>query len=58
MRKLWKLYHDKDNNLCISEEKPTKDEYKALYKAVKKVQSDIERFSFPNTSVSTFIGLC
>ncbi|MFA7081408.1 MAG: leucine--tRNA ligase [Bacteroidales bacterium] len=54
MRKLWKLYHDKDNNLCISDEKPTKDEYKALYKAVKKVKSDIERFSF-NTSVSTFM---
>lgn len=54
MRKLWKLYHDKDNNLLISEEKPTKEEYKALYKAVKKVQEDIERFSF-NTSVSTFM---
>lgn len=54
MRKLWKLYHDKDNNLDISEEKPTKEEYKALYKAVKKVKSDIERFSF-NTSVSTFM---
>lgn len=54
MRKLWKLYHDVDNNLNISEEKPTKEEYKALYKAVKKVKSDIERFSF-NTSVSTFM---
>jgi leucyl-tRNA synthetase len=54
MRKLWKLYHDKDNNLNISAEKPTKEEYKSLYKAVKKVKEDIERFSF-NTSVSTFM---
>ncbi len=54
MRKLWKLYHDKDNNLNISEEKPSSAEYKALYKAVRKVKEDIERFSF-NTSVSTFM---
>lgn len=54
MRKLWKLYHDKDNNLNVSDEKPTKEEYKALFKAVKKVKEDIERFSF-NTSVSTFM---
>lgn len=54
MRKLWKLYHDKDNNLNISEEKPSQNEYKALYKAVKKVGNDIERFSF-NTCISTFM---
>lgn len=54
IRKLWKLYHDKDNNLNISEDKPITAEYKALYKAVRKVREDIERFSF-NTSVSTFM---
>ncbi|MFA5541787.1 MAG: class I tRNA ligase family protein, partial [Bacteroidales bacterium] len=38
----------------VTDEKPTKEEYKALFKAVKKVREDIERFSF-NTSVSTFM---
>mgnify|MGYP003520449253 FL=1 len=54
IRKFWRLYHDKDNNYSVSEEKATKDELKALHKTIKKVQEDIERFSF-NTSISTFM---
>ena len=54
IRKFWRLYHDKDNNYCVSEEKATKDELKSLHKTIKKVQEDIERFSF-NTSISTFM---
>lgn len=53
-RKLWKLYHDNDNNLNISDEAPTKDELKILHKTIKKAKEDIENFSF-NTSVSTFM---
>ena len=54
IRKFWRLYHDKDNNYTLSEEAATKDELKALHKTIKKVQEDIERFSF-NTSISTFM---
>ena len=54
IRKFWRLYHDKDNNYSVSEEKATKDELKVLHKTIKKVQEDIERFSF-NTSISTFM---
>ncbi len=54
MRKLWKLYHDFDNQLCISDEKATAAELKILHKTIKKVQEDIERFSF-NTTVSAFM---
>lgn len=54
IRKLWKLYHDENNNLCISEQPATKEELKVLHKTIKKVQEDIERFSF-NTAVSTFM---
>ena len=54
IRKLWKLYHDYDNNLAISDEEPTKAELKVLHKTIKKIQEDIERFSF-NTAVSTFM---
>ena len=54
IRKLWKLYHDHENNFSVSDEAPTNAELKALHKAIKKVQEDIERFSF-NTAVSTFM---
>ena len=59
LKKLWKLYHQVDNagNLGefeISEEPASKDAMKVLYKTIKKVQEDIENFSF-NTSVSTFM---
>jgi leucyl-tRNA synthetase len=54
LRKFWRLFHDVDNNFTISNDEPTKAEYKALHKTIKKVEEDIERFSF-NTSVSTFM---
>lgn len=54
LRKFWKLYHDANFNFNVSDEAPSKAELKALHKAIKKVQEDIERFSF-NTSVSTFM---
>jgi leucyl-tRNA synthetase len=54
LRKLWRLVHDENNNLKVSDEEPLKEEYKSLHKAIKKVEEDIERFSF-NTSVSTFM---
>ncbi|HYW95384.1 MAG TPA: leucine--tRNA ligase [Bacteroidales bacterium] len=53
-RKVWRLFHDSDNNLNISDEKPTDKEYKVLHKTIKKLHDDIERFSF-NTSVSAFM---
>ncbi len=54
IRKLWRLYHDENNNFKVSDEEPTKDELKILHKTIKKVQEDIERFSF-NTTVSAFM---
>ena len=54
LRKLWRLFHNAAMELDISEEEPAKAEYKALHKIIKKVEDDIERFSF-NTSVSSFM---
>ena len=54
IRKLWKLYHNFENKLSVSDEKPTEEELKVLHKTIKKVQEDIERFSF-NTVVSTLM---
>jgi len=53
LKKLWKLYVD-DNGLKINDSEPTKDNLKTLHKTIKKVEEDIENFSF-NTSVSTFM---
>ncbi len=54
LRKVWRLFHDATGNFAVSDEEPTKAAYKALHKIIKKVEEDIERFSF-NTSVSAFM---
>ncbi|WP_271765689.1 leucine--tRNA ligase [Aquimarina algiphila] len=53
LKKLWKLYHNGDV-FNVTDESPTKDSLKTLHKTIKKVEEDIENFSF-NTSVSTFM---
>lgn len=53
LKKLWKLYVD-DNGLKVDETEPSKEALKTLHKTIKKVEEDIESFSF-NTSVSTFM---
>jgi len=53
LKKLWKLYFD-DNGLKITDTEASKISFKTLHKTIKKVEEDIENFSF-NTSVSTFM---
>ncbi|MGY6648872.1 leucine--tRNA ligase [Wenyingzhuangia sp. IMCC45574] len=53
LKKLWRLYANA-NDFKGVEGAPSKDELKTLHKTIKKVQEDIENFSF-NTSVSTFM---
>ena len=54
LRKVWKLFHNEKNKADISDEKPSAAELKILHKTIKKIEEDIERFSF-NTSVSAFM---
>jgi len=54
LRKFWRLFHDADWNFKVSDAEPTKAELKSLHKIIRKVEEDIERFSF-NTSVSSFM---
>jgi leucyl-tRNA synthetase len=54
IRKLWRLYHNEDNTLILSDEAPKDAELKILHRAIKKVREDIERYSF-NTVVSNFM---
>ena len=53
LKKLWKLYFNEET-FEVSDAAATKDELKVLHKTIKKVEEDIENFSF-NTSVSTFM---
>ena len=53
LRKLWRLYFN-DNGWQVTDETPTPEMLKALHKTIKKVNEDIENFSF-NTSVSQFM---
>jgi leucyl-tRNA synthetase len=53
MKKLWKLYFD-DNGFKVTDEEPSSASLKTLHKTIKKVEEDIENFSF-NTSVSSFM---
>ncbi|NAS12697.1 leucine--tRNA ligase [Poritiphilus flavus] len=55
LKKLWKLYHTgPDGTFEVSDDEPAKENLKTLHKTIKKVEEDIEDFSF-NTSVSTFM---
>ncbi len=54
LRKFWRLYHNQEWVFNVSDTVAKKEELKALHKIIKKVQDDVERFSF-NTSVSSFM---
>jgi leucyl-tRNA synthetase len=57
LRRFWNLFHDKNENFVVSNEEATRDELKILHKTIKKIEEDVERFSF-NTSVSEFMICC
>ncbi|QES92073.1 leucine--tRNA ligase [Empedobacter brevis] len=55
LKKFWRLYHSgAEETFAISDEEPTKEEMKVLHQTIKKVDEDVNNFSF-NTSVSTFM---
>lgn len=54
LKKLWRLYNDENNGWAVTNNEPSKDSLKSLHKTIKKVNEDIENFSF-NTSVSQFM---
>ena len=54
LKKLWRLYNDENNGWIVTNNEPSKESLKSLHKTIKKVNDDIENFSF-NTSVSQFM---
>lgn len=54
LRRFWNLLHDSTGVVKLSDESPSKEELKVLHKTLKKIEQDVENFSF-NTSVSEFM---
>ncbi len=54
LRKVWNLYHPQNGGFAVSDSPASKEELKALHKAIKKMEEDMANFSF-NTSVSSFM---
>lgn len=53
IRKFWNLYYQ-DDQWIVDDSEPTSESLKTLHTAIKKINSDIEAFSF-NTAVSAFM---
>ena len=54
LRKAWNLFFDRQGELAVTDEAPTRENLKSLHKLIKKVSEDIEVFSY-NTSVPAFM---
>lgn len=53
LRKLWRLFYQ-DGNAVFNDAEPSKASLKTLHKTIKKVEDDLERYSF-NTNVSNMM---
>ncbi len=54
LRKFWNLFHDDQSNFSVSQAEPTRQELKILHKTLRKIEQDVDHFSF-NTTVSEFM---
>ena len=54
IKKAWRLFYDDQDTLKVKDEAPTPAELKVLHTCIKKVEEDLERYSF-NTVVSTLM---
>ena len=54
LRKMWRHLHNDENQISLNSDLPSEASLKTLHKTIKKVDEDIQRFSF-NTVVSTMM---
>ena len=54
IRKFWRLFYSESGQWLVKDEPAKPEELKVLHKTIKKVEEDIENFSF-NTAVSAFM---
>lgn len=53
LRKLWRLFYN-EGQLIVTDEPASKESLKTLHKTIKKIEDDLERYSF-NTNVSNLM---
>lgn len=54
LKKLWRLFFDETKGKIWTDERPSDAEWKVLHRTIKKIEEDLERFSF-NTGVSALM---
>jgi leucyl-tRNA synthetase len=54
LKKLWRLFFREEQGAVFTREQATPAQWKALYRTIRKVEEDTERFSF-NTAVSQYM---
>jgi leucyl-tRNA synthetase len=54
LNRFWRLMHTDEGTLSLSEEEPSKEEWKSVHACLKKISEDMETMSF-NTSVAGFM---
>jgi len=54
LRRLWSLFFDKNENFNVTDAAATPEELKILHTVIKKINADVDRFSF-NTCISAFM---
>ncbi|CAG4992795.1 Leucine--tRNA ligase [Dyadobacter sp. CECT 9275] len=54
IRKFWRLFYSETGQWLVKDEAAKEEELKVLHKTIKKIEEDIEHFSF-NTAVSAFM---
>lgn len=54
LRKLWRLFHNNEGDVVISNGTPTPENLKTLHKTIKRMQDDMDRYVF-NTSISAMM---
>jgi len=51
LNRVWRLYHSEDGKFLVDDSEPDLEQYRILNRTIKKVEEDIESFSF-NTAIS------
>jgi leucyl-tRNA synthetase len=54
LRRIWNLFHTTSGDFVVSNDEPTPAELKVLHRTLKKVEYDIDHYSF-NTTISEFM---
>jgi leucyl-tRNA synthetase len=54
IRRFWRLFYNEASALIVTQERPSSEELRTLHQTIKRIEDDIERYSF-NTCVSNLM---